>query len=100
MQDHRAELHRSSRSPFLPRRAQQHELRRAAVYIHGHDTAPARSHDDLGLMLVELILGDLDGSVEILVGQLRVDDLMAVLSEICRFDAAWDGLPAVKEEDR
>jgi hypothetical protein len=32
----------------------------------------------LGLVLVELGLGDPDGFVEVVVGQLRVDDLVAV----------------------
>jgi hypothetical protein len=93
MQDHRAGLHRSSRSPFLPRRAKQHEPGIAAVDIHGHGPASRRADDHLGLMLVELLLGDLDGLDEILVGQLRIDDLMAVLGKEGRFDAAWDRLP-------
>ena len=50
-------------------------------------------------MLVELLLGDLDGLCEILVGQLRIDDFVAVLRQEGRFDAAWDRLPAVKEEN-
>ena len=41
----------------------------------------------------------LTASVEVLVGQLRVDDLVAVLGQEGRFDAAWDRLPAVQEED-
>src|ERR1019366_5224406 len=61
--------------------------------------ASARSHDDLGLVLIELGLGDADGFGEILVGQLRIDDLVAVLGEEGRFDASRDRLPAVKEED-
>src|ERR1022692_1314565 len=52
------------------------------------------------MVMVELLLGDLNGLGEILVGQLRVDDLVAVLGEVRRFDAAWDRTPAVKEEDR
>ena len=39
MQDHRAELDVLDRAVLLPRRAKQHELRRAAVDIHGHGTA-------------------------------------------------------------
>ena len=40
-------------------------------------------------MLVELLLGNSDGSGEILVGQFRIDDLVAVLSEVGRFDGVW-----------
>src|ERR1017187_10078855 len=50
-------------------------------------------------MLVELLLGDLEGSGEILVGQLRVDDFVAVLRQEGRFDASWGRLPAVEEEN-
>jgi hypothetical protein len=51
------------------------------------------------MVLVELLLGEPDGLLEVLVGQLRVDDLVAVLRQERRFDAAWDRLSAVKEED-
>ena len=74
---------------FLPRRAKQDDLGRAAVDIHGHGTAPRRADDHLGLMLVELLLGDLDGLGEILVGQLRIDDDMTVLGQEGRFDGVW-----------
>src|SRR6516165_8870506 len=47
------------------------------------------------LVLIELGLGDPDRLVEVLIGQLRVDDLVAVLHQVGRFDAAWDRLPAV-----
>jgi hypothetical protein len=40
------------------------------------------------LVLIELGLCDLDGCIEILVGQLRTENLVAVLDEVCRFDAA------------
>ena len=50
-------------------------------------------------MLVELVLGDPDGQDEVFIRQLRVDDLVAVLGEDGRFDAARDRLPAVEEED-
>ena len=64
-------------------------------------TAPPRDRadDDLGLVLVELGLGDLDGLGEVFVGQCRVDDLVAVLRQEGRLDAARDRLPAVEEED-
>jgi hypothetical protein len=51
------------------------------------------------LVLVELLLGDLDCLLEVLVGQLGVDDFVAVVRQVGRFDAAWNRLPAVKEED-
>jgi hypothetical protein len=50
-------------------------------------------------VLVELGLGDPDGLGEDLVRQPRVDDLVAVLGQEGRFDAAGNGLPAVEEED-
>ena len=31
--------------------------------------------------------------------QLQVDDFVAVFLQVCRFDAAWDRLPAVEEKD-
>lgn len=49
-------------------------------------------------MIVELGLGDADDFVPI--GELRVDYRVAVPFQVGRFDAAWDGLPAVEEEDR
>ena len=54
-------------------------------------TAPplARSDDDLGPVLVELGLGDADGLAEVLVGQLRVDDLVAV---------SWPGTSASRRQ--
>ena len=50
-------------------------------------------------MPVELGLGDADGGIEIVVGQGRIQDLVAVVFEIGRFHAAWCRLPAVEEED-
>ncbi len=49
-------------------------------------------------MLVELGLGDAHRLLEVLVGQLRVEDLVAVLRQERRLDPAWDRLPAVEEE--
>jgi hypothetical protein len=48
-------------------------------------------------MPIELDLGDLDGHSEILVRQLGVDDLVAVLGQEGRFDAAWNRLPVVED---
>ena len=50
-------------------------------------------------MLVELLLGGLDGLGEILVGQLGIDNDVAVLGQEGWFDASWNRLPAVEEED-
>jgi hypothetical protein len=48
---------------------------------------------------VELGLGDPDGFLEIVVGQGRVQDRVAVVLEIGRLDSARCRLPAVKEKD-
>ena len=45
---------------------------------------PARSDDHIGLVLVELVLGDLDG----LLWELGIEDRVAVVLEKGRFDAA------------
>ena len=62
-------------------------------------TAPARSHDHVGAVPVVLGLGDPDGLGEVLVGQFRVDDLVAVLGQEARLDATRDRVPAVEEEN-
>jgi hypothetical protein len=99
VQDHRAGLHRLRRPIFFPCRAKQDELGSAAVDVHRHGPASARSHDDLGLVLIELGLGDADGFRHVVVRELRIDDGVAVLGEVRRLDAAWDRLPAVQEKD-
>jgi hypothetical protein len=48
---------------------------------------------------VVLGLGDAHGSLEVVVGEGRVDDLVAVLRQLGRFHASGDRLPAVQEED-
>ena len=50
-------------------------------------------------VLVELSLGDADSLGEVLVGQLRVEDFVAVVRQEGGLHAVWDGLPAEKEED-
>ncbi len=50
-------------------------------------------------MRVELGLGDPDGLGKIIVGQRRVDDFVAVIDQVGRFDAAGNRTPAVEEED-
>ena len=73
--------------------------RRTRIDVHGHGTAPAGTDNDIGLVLVELGLGDADGRIEIVVGQGRVQDLVAVVLEVGRLHAARCRLPAVEEED-
>src|SRR4051794_26769759 len=50
-------------------------------------------------MLFELGLGASDSLGEVFVRRLEVDDGVVVMGEARRFHAAWDGLPAVEEED-
>ena len=50
-------------------------------------------------VLVERCLSGAKSNVEIVVIQGWVDDFVSVLGEVSRFDAAWNGLPAVEEED-
>jgi len=40
-----------------------------------------------------------DRFIELLVWQLRIENLVAVLDEVCRFDAARDRLPTVEVEN-
>lgn len=62
----------------------------AAVDVHCHGPASARPHDDLRLMHVELFLGDADGLGEVVIGQLRVQNCVAVILEVGRLHAARD----------
>jgi hypothetical protein len=50
-------------------------------------------------VLIELGLGGRKSSGEVIVIQSRIDDFVAVVLQVGRFDAAWDRVPAVKEED-
>jgi hypothetical protein len=52
------------------------------------------------MVLIELGLGDPHRLLEVFVGQLGVDDGVAVSFEIGRLHAAWDRVPTVEEEDR
>jgi hypothetical protein len=70
-----------------------------AVDIQRHRPASGRADDHIRLVLVELGLDDADGRLEVVVGQGRVDDLVAVLSQEGRLDAAGNRVPAVEEED-
>jgi hypothetical protein len=84
VQDGRFQFYRRSRPELLPRRAKQDQPGLATVDVHGDGPAPGLANDYLGLVLVELGLGDADGFVEIIVGQSRVDDLVAVLGQVGR----------------
>ena len=42
---------------------------------------------------------DAGGFIEIIVGELRVVDGVVVVLQAGRFEAAWDGLSAVEEDD-
>ena len=50
-------------------------------------------------MLVELGLGGRKSSGEIVVIEGRVDDFVAVVLQVRRFDAAWDRMPAVSGKE-
>jgi hypothetical protein len=64
------------------RRAKQDEFRRTAVDVHRHGPATGTADDDLGLMLVELSLGSLDGQREVVVVEGGVDDFVAVILSV------------------
>lgn len=51
------------------------------------------------MMVIEEGLGDADGGIEIVVGQGRVEDFVAVVPETGRLSATWNAGPAVEEED-
>jgi hypothetical protein len=66
----RPELYPFGISPLLPRWAVQDQLRPAAVAIRCDSPVSRRADDHLGLVLVELGLGDLDCLSEISIRQL------------------------------
>jgi hypothetical protein len=63
--------------PSLPCRAQENKGRIAAVDVHRHAATSGTTHDNIGLMLVKLGLGDSQGGVKVIVGQGRIQDLVA-----------------------
>ena len=81
--------------------AGQSRTSRASPLLMFIATAPPRDEPTTtcGWCLSNSAWAILTASVEVLVGQLRVDDLVAVLGQEGRLDAAWDRLPAVEEED-
>ena len=99
MQDDRSRLDGTRRSPSLPARAEQNELRRAAIDVHGHGSAPGLADDNLWLVLVEFFLGNANRFIEIVIIQFGLDDLVAMLGQKRRLGAARDCVPAVEKED-
>ena len=85
--------------PSFPCRAEEDEGNVSGVDVHCHCTATGTAYDNIGLMLVELGLGDFQGGVEIVVGEMGVEDFVAVVYEVGRLSAARCRLPAVEEED-
>jgi hypothetical protein len=67
--------------------------------IHRHRPAARRSDDDFGPMPVKHFLPNPNRSAKILIRQRRIEHRMPVPLQICRLDAAGDGLPAVEKED-
>ena len=45
------------------------------------------------------LMCDANGGIEIVVGEGRVQDFVAVVTQVGRLQAAWGRLPAVEEED-
>ncbi len=64
-----------------------------------HRPATAGANNDSGMMPVVFSLGNGNGGIEIIVGQGRVQDLMAVVLDVGPLYAARCRLPAVEEED-
>ncbi len=69
MQDDRAELHLRRRTPSFPGGAQEDKRSVAHLDVHGHGSTPAGTDHNIGLVLVELGLGDADGETEIVIGE-------------------------------
>ena len=88
MQNDRAELDGACRPKSFPGRAEKDKRRRTRVDVHGDGSTPTRSDYNIGMVPVELGLGNENGFVEILIGQSRIQDLVAVVLEIGRLDAA------------
>ena len=65
-------------------RLEQYELRPAAIDVPSDGPATARCHDDLGLVLVELGLGDPHGFFKVFVRELRIDDRVSILNQFHR----------------
>ena len=66
---------------------------------HRSATAPRRADHHIRLPLIQLGLRDADGGVEVVVGEMGIEDGVAVVPEIGRLQAARSRLEAVEEED-
>jgi hypothetical protein len=51
------------------------------------------------MMLIKLSLGNNNSSVKVVVGQGRIQNLVALVIDVGRFNAALCRLPAVEEEN-
>ena len=83
----------------LPCRAEQDQWRVLGIDVHRHGPATGTSDHNIGPVLVILGLGDPDGSIEIVVGQGRLQNFVAVVLQVGRLQAAQCRLPTVKEQD-
>ncbi len=90
---------RRGRAPILPCWAKQDERRVSAVDVHGDCTATGRTDDHIRLVLIVFGLSGADGQIEVVIVQCRVDDFVASVFQVGRFDAADDAVPAVEEKD-
>jgi hypothetical protein len=91
VQNHRVGFHRLGGPPAFPGWTEENEPRLAPVDVHGDGTASARSDDSIRLVLIEFSLGDPGGRLEVIVGQGRVQDLVAVAGQVRWLDAAGYG---------
>jgi hypothetical protein len=98
VQNDRVRLYLFGLPPPLTGRAEQYQRRPACFQVHGNSAAPAGAHDHVGMTPVALGLGNPHGSLEVVVGQGRVQDFVAVAGQVRRLDAARHGLPTVEEE--
>lgn len=51
------------------------------------------------MMRVILCLSDSDGFREVRIGELGIDDNVAMFPQVCRLDPTGDGSPSMKKED-
>jgi hypothetical protein len=80
--------------------AEKHKRRIAAVDVHRHGPASAGTDNHVGLPTVELGLGDADGGIKVVVGKGGVQDLMAVVLEVSRLQAARCRQPEEESRNR
>ena len=63
--------------PIVSKPGREGQAASCRLDVHRHGPTPAGTDHDIGLMPVELGLGDPDGLVEIVIRQGRVEDLVA-----------------------